>query len=91
MYNYPVLECLIAFAIVFSISFLFSKSNRNDGAAASPKGVACPLRHHAPNATPRSSSLGVACKPQLPPLVASPGLSRGPRSRLRMQKASVIR
>jgi hypothetical protein len=39
MYNYPVIECLIAFAIVFAIGFLLAKSNRNDGAAALPKGV----------------------------------------------------
>jgi hypothetical protein len=39
MFNYPVLECLVAFAIVFAIGFLLAKSNRNDGAAALPKGV----------------------------------------------------
>ena len=27
MYNYPVLECLVAFAIVFSIGYLVADSN----------------------------------------------------------------
>jgi len=40
MYNYPVFECLVAFAIVFSIGFLFAKCNRSDDAMASPNGVA---------------------------------------------------
>ncbi len=40
MYNYPVLECLIAFAIVFSIGF-FSADNGRRGETAAPKlGVA---------------------------------------------------
>jgi len=29
MYNYPVLECLVAFAIVFSIGYLVADSNGN--------------------------------------------------------------
>lgn len=40
MYNYPVLECLLAFAIVFSIGFLLAKSNHNGDAVALPNGVA---------------------------------------------------
>lgn len=36
MYNYPVLECLVAFAIVFLIGFLVAKSNRS-GNAESPR------------------------------------------------------
>ena len=39
MFNFPVLECLVSFAIVFAIGFLLAKSNRNDGAAALPNGV----------------------------------------------------
>jgi hypothetical protein len=27
MYNYPVIECLVAFAIVFSIGYLVADSN----------------------------------------------------------------
>jgi len=30
MYNYPVLECLVAFAIVFSIGYLVADSNGRD-------------------------------------------------------------
>ena len=37
MYTYPVLECLVAFAIVFSIGFLVADSNRGAKAAV-PKG-----------------------------------------------------
>ena len=37
MYNYPALECLVAFAIVFSIGFLVADSNRGAKAAV-PKG-----------------------------------------------------
>lgn len=40
MYSYPVLECLIAFAIVFSIGFLLAKSGHKGDAMASQKGVA---------------------------------------------------
>lgn len=37
MYNYPVLECLVAFAIVFSIGFLFAYCARRRE-TATPKG-----------------------------------------------------
>jgi len=37
MYNYPVLECLVAFAIVFAIGFLFADSDRR-GQTVTPKG-----------------------------------------------------
>jgi len=30
MYNYPVLECLVAFAIVFSIGYLVAESNSRE-------------------------------------------------------------
>lgn len=30
MFNYPVLECLVAFAIVFSIGYLVGDSNRKN-------------------------------------------------------------
>jgi hypothetical protein len=36
MYNYPVLECLVAFSIVFSIGFLVADSDRR-GNAVPPK------------------------------------------------------
>jgi len=31
MYNYPVLECLVAFAIVFSIGYAVADRNRRKG------------------------------------------------------------
>ena len=34
MYSYPVLECPVAFAIVFSIGFLVADSDRGAKAAA---------------------------------------------------------
>jgi len=40
MYNYPVLECLAAFAIVFLIGFLFAKSKVSSGIMAPQKAVA---------------------------------------------------
>jgi len=40
MYNYPVIECLVAFAIVFSIGFLVADSNRGAKAAVPKGGVA---------------------------------------------------
>ena len=36
MFNYPVLECLVAFAIIFSIGFLLAKNDRR-GEAVTPK------------------------------------------------------
>jgi len=40
MYNYPVLECLVAFAIVFLIGFLCGKSKRTDLAGVTEQGGA---------------------------------------------------
>ena len=40
MYNYPVFECLVAFAAVFLIGFVLAKSDCLDDTLASPKGVA---------------------------------------------------
>ena len=37
MYNYPVLECLVAFTIVFLIGLLIADSDRR-GQAVEPKG-----------------------------------------------------
>jgi hypothetical protein len=34
MYNYPVLECLVAFAIVFSIGYVVADSNGREETAA---------------------------------------------------------
>lgn len=34
MFNYPVLECLVAFAIVFSIGYLVADSKSRDETAA---------------------------------------------------------
>jgi hypothetical protein len=39
MYNYPILECLIAFAIVFSIGYLVADSNGREETVA-PKNEA---------------------------------------------------
>jgi len=40
MYNYPVLECLVAFAIVFSIGYLVADSNGREDALTSKNEVA---------------------------------------------------
>ncbi|NYE28612.1 hypothetical protein HDE78_001568 [Rhodanobacter sp. K2T2] len=40
MYNYPVLECLVAFAIVFSIGYLVADSNSREEAVAPKSEVA---------------------------------------------------
>ncbi|WP_139350824.1 hypothetical protein [Rhodanobacter sp. C01] len=40
MYNYPVLESLVAFAIVFLIGFLVANNSRRGDAVASKSGVA---------------------------------------------------
>lgn len=40
MYNYPVLECLVAFAIVFSIGYLVADSNDREEAVAPKSEVA---------------------------------------------------
>jgi len=40
MYNYPVLECLVAFAIVFSIGYLVADSNNREETVAPSKAVA---------------------------------------------------
>lgn len=40
MYNYPVIECLVAFAIVFSIGYLVADSNNREETVASKSEVA---------------------------------------------------
>ena len=40
MYNYPVLECLVAFAIVFSIGYLVADSNSREETLAPKNEVA---------------------------------------------------
>jgi len=40
MYNYPVLECLVAFAIVFSIGYLVADSNGREDTVTPEKEVA---------------------------------------------------
>jgi len=40
MYNYPVLECLVAFAIVFSIGYVVADSSGRNVTVAQGKGVA---------------------------------------------------
>ena len=40
MYNYPVLECLVAFAIVFSIGYVVADSSGRKVTVAQGKGVA---------------------------------------------------
>jgi len=40
MYNYPVLECLVTFAIVFLIGYLFAKSKGQSSAVSAQQGVA---------------------------------------------------
>jgi len=40
MYNYPVLECLVAFAIVFSIGYLVADGNGREETVAPKVGVA---------------------------------------------------
>jgi len=40
MYNYPVLECLVAFAIVFSIGYLVADSNVREEAVTPKNEVA---------------------------------------------------
>ena len=40
MYNYPVLECLVAFAIVFSIGYLVADSNGREETVAPKNEVA---------------------------------------------------
>jgi hypothetical protein len=42
MYNYPVLECLVAFAIVFSIGYLVGESGGRKVTPAPSTGVASP-------------------------------------------------
>ena len=42
MYNYPVLECLVAFAIVFSIGYLVGNSGGRKVTVALGNGVARP-------------------------------------------------
>ncbi len=37
--HYPVLECLVAFAIVFLIGYLFAKSKGNSGAVSAQQAV----------------------------------------------------
>ena len=41
MYNYQVLECRVAFAIVLSIGFLVDDSDRRTDAAAPKREMAC--------------------------------------------------
>jgi hypothetical protein len=41
MYNYPVLECLVAFTIVFSIGYVVADSNGSNGSNGR-KGAAVP-------------------------------------------------
>ena len=38
--HYPVLECLVAFAVVFLFGFLFARSNRSSDTVAKQHGVA---------------------------------------------------
>lgn len=40
MYNYPVLECLVAFAIVFSIGYVVADNNARKAIVVPGKGVA---------------------------------------------------
>lgn len=40
MYNYPVIECLFAFAIVFSIGYVVAGSNGRKGAVVPGNEVA---------------------------------------------------
>jgi len=40
MYNYPVLECLVAFAIVFSIGYVVADNNARKAMVVPGKGVA---------------------------------------------------
>lgn len=40
MYNYPVIECLFAFAIVFSIGYVVADSNGRTATVVPGKGVA---------------------------------------------------
>jgi len=40
MYNYPVIECLVAFAIVFSIGYLVAVRNCPAGTVAPKNGAA---------------------------------------------------
>lgn len=42
MYNYPVFECLVAFAIVFSIGYLVAHSGGKEVVVAPGNGVAHP-------------------------------------------------
>ena len=39
MYNYPVLECLVTFAVVFLIGYLFAKSKGSGSAVSTQQGV----------------------------------------------------
>jgi hypothetical protein len=77
--HYPVLECLVAFVIVFLFGFLFARANRRGSAVAHPQEVARAWLYRARVAMPRSSSLGAEPKPRPLPLVASLVHSRVPR------------